>query len=212
MVATVLSDTAAQLQALVTDLCKDGSHCLVNFEELLEKTLQRVSDFDISICDDSSAMMPSLENSAVLLWNKTVLLKTKGTVPNATIAKLRHVAFKISIFSCSSSRDETALRKLILMGLKTSRAWIDCKQFDKAESILIMLNQMTQTLKSGLVERANRDSPNMDNQSGTTQDKPSLEEIALRFLPTGQRCTVDRIGRKKLCSVSTEPKIFFSGT
>ncbi|KAK7107797.1 testis-expressed protein 11-like [Littorina saxatilis] len=169
------SNAASDLQALVADICKEGSHLLPNFVDLLDSAVEKTFELSRGIGAENKSTNSALENAAVLLWNKTVVMKTKGVLANMTIAKLRHVAFKMVTFSCSSTNDEMSLRKQILMGMKTSRAWIDCQNFDYAEKVLDLVNQMTQTLHVMVVERI--------NQSGcSNEDRLAVEEDMLKIV------------------------------
>ncbi|KAK7493018.1 hypothetical protein BaRGS_00015748 [Batillaria attramentaria] len=139
---------------------------------MLDTALQKTSELTTGLCVENKSNQSALDNAAVELWNKTVLMKTKGCLPNAAIAKLRQACFRMVTFSCGASKDELALRKQIVMGMKTAKAWIDCQQFENAENVLELVNQMIQSLHSIVVEKTS------GQRSGTqcAEKRLSVEE------------------------------------
>ncbi|KAL4233631.1 Testis-expressed protein 11 [Mactra antiquata] len=69
--------------------------------------------------------LTELENMAVKLWNHSVALKTKG-VPGVSdgTAKMRHIAFWILELCGQKNDNEANQKRLIMMGLKSIRAWL----------------------------------------------------------------------------------------
>ncbi|XP_046374290.2 testis-expressed protein 11-like isoform X1 [Haliotis rufescens] len=96
-----------------------------------------------------------LETCGVSLWNHAVGLKTKGSLSTVTNAKLRHLSFMIVAFANQGVLDEDTLKKQIVMGMKTGRAWIDACQPEQAEIVLNISNQCAQKLHSIVIERKN---------------------------------------------------------
>ncbi|XP_041351715.1 testis-expressed protein 11-like [Gigantopelta aegis] len=168
-----------QLQGIINELCRDGSHQTGDWQGLLEKASSLIIDLqNVGLGMLNKTNCIKLENMAVTLWNYAVAMKTKGALSKLSNAKLRNVAFLMVTYANDGSVDEINLKKQIIMGMKTGRAWIDCCQPEAADRVLTITNKCAQHLHGIVVDRK--------NQSGGTDgidgEKLSIEKDMFKLL------------------------------
>ncbi|ESO99151.1 hypothetical protein LOTGIDRAFT_238840 [Lottia gigantea] len=112
--------------------------------DLIEKTTEIVGKFKTSIRDhEDSETTKTLEDSAVKLWNHVVPLKIQGSISNTSNAKLRNICFMIlnELNTGVYSSTDSMVKRQIIMGIKTARAWIECNELESAETVLNISHQ-----------------------------------------------------------------------
>ncbi|KAK7494605.1 hypothetical protein BaRGS_00014258 [Batillaria attramentaria] len=75
---------------------------------MLDTALQKTSELTTGLCVENKSNQSALDNTAVELWNKTVLMKTKGCLPNAAIAKCNLTQILFLIISSIDSTGSQA--------------------------------------------------------------------------------------------------------
>ncbi|NXL57953.1 TEX11 protein, partial [Chordeiles acutipennis] len=77
-----------------------------------------------------------VEEGAISLWNWTVTKHSTSLINDEQRAKLRFVACKLVYLSEGSDPPEGAIRRQILMSMKTGKGWIDIGKADLADGFL----------------------------------------------------------------------------
>ncbi|KAK3726438.1 hypothetical protein RRG08_005044 [Elysia crispata] len=161
-----------KLQDVLQELCLIDSELQENWAQLIENALTLVESLTQTLCVDVESRH-KLGKLAVNLWNKTVILKTKESIKKQLYGKLRHISFQVIAFLNESGGDIASLKKQVMMGLKTARAWIDVKEFQSAEKVLCILQKIIQRLQQSVVQMKNvAEAPEDEEKllSDTTKD------------------------------------------
>ncbi|WAR07490.1 TEX11-like protein [Mya arenaria] len=66
-------------------------------------------------CVQRSPKIPPLESQAVGLWNFSVTQKTKGSISNASNAKIRHIAFTVLELCGQGNENDASTKRLIMV-------------------------------------------------------------------------------------------------
>ncbi|RUS90716.1 hypothetical protein EGW08_001520, partial [Elysia chlorotica] len=143
-----------QLLDVLQELCQVDSELQENWTHLIESALTLAESLTQTLCVDVESRH-NLEKLAVQLWNKTVILKTKENIKKQLYGQLRHISFQVIAFLNESGGDPASLKKQVMMGLKTARAWIDVKEFLCAEHILHSVQEIIQRLQRSYVQIKN---------------------------------------------------------
>ncbi|KAK3585545.1 hypothetical protein CHS0354_022956 [Potamilus streckersoni] len=176
-----LSEAVATLTAILQDICRKEKtsspewHDQVQLADSITQTLQTLPQQH----RNSSGSLTALENASVSLWNLSVSLKTKGVLAAQSNAKLRNIAFLIVQFCTETDNRDITLKKKIMMGLKTGRAWIDCNCPDMAEKVLIATEEYIKHLQMSILERKNK---NPDNSADEEMQKLEAENELFKLL------------------------------
>ncbi|XP_046583412.1 testis-expressed protein 11-like [Haliotis rubra] len=151
-----MSNTAEEIIQIVDSILKKENTDDGVWLQWLDEALRLISNLHSDYLGGiEKTKCITLETNGVSLWNHAVGLKTKGCLSTVTNAKLRHLSFMIVAFANQGVKDEETLKKQIVMGMKTGRAWIDAHQPEQAEIVLNISNQCAQKLHSTVIERKN---------------------------------------------------------
>ncbi|XP_053398164.1 testis-expressed protein 11-like [Mercenaria mercenaria] len=150
-----LQSLLAQFKALTSEISKENAVSTSNWTDYLErgiKLCEALPNLE-SISPEQSTQLAEIENIAVGLWNQSVALKTKGMVSVIANAKIRHIAFWMLEFCGQRFENETSLRRQIMMGLKTGRAWLDGNIPDFADKVLSKSEKCIQRLQKLVIDK-----------------------------------------------------------
>ncbi|XP_046948440.1 testis-expressed protein 11 [Lynx rufus] len=113
--------------------------CFMDFKEIVEnlivrdnspsipEAIERLFNDIANINRDSMAEIQDaqVEEMAVNLWNWAVTKRVGSVISEEQKAKLRHVACKLVCMCEGSTASEDAIRRQILMNMKTGKGWVD---------------------------------------------------------------------------------------
>ncbi|XP_014936073.2 testis-expressed protein 11 isoform X1 [Acinonyx jubatus] len=93
----------------------------------IPEAIERLFNDIANINRDSMAEMQDaqVEEMAVNLWNWAVTKRVGSVISEEQKAKLRHVACKLVCMCEGSTASEDAIRRQILMNMKTGKGWVD---------------------------------------------------------------------------------------
>ncbi|XP_040323645.1 testis-expressed protein 11-like [Herpailurus yagouaroundi] len=93
----------------------------------IPEAIERLFNDIASINRDSMAEIQDaqVEEMAVNLWNWAVTKRVGSVISEEQKAKLRHVACKLVCMCEGSTASEDAIRRQILMNMKTGKGWVD---------------------------------------------------------------------------------------
>nr|XP_060497438.1 testis-expressed protein 11 [Panthera onca] len=93
----------------------------------IPETIERLFNDIANINRDSMAEIQDaqVEEMAVNLWNWAVTKRVGSVISEEQKAKLRHVACKLVCMCEVSTASEDAIRRQILMNMKTGKGWVD---------------------------------------------------------------------------------------
>ncbi|XP_052811299.1 testis-expressed protein 11-like [Mya arenaria] len=143
----------AQLKALCSEVTKDpsGESWVSSLDAGVQLCDTSLSDVNLCPTEHATAIT-ELESQAVGLWNFSVTQKTKGSISNASNAKIRHIAFTVLELCGQGNENDASTKRLIMMGLKTGRAWLDAGVPQMSEKVLSTTEKIIQRVRRGLVE------------------------------------------------------------
>ncbi|XP_077862518.1 testis-expressed protein 11-like [Saccoglossus kowalevskii] len=129
--------------------------------------------------------MREVQSCSVSLWNIAVTRKTGGTISNSLNAKLRHVASTLSFVASAGTSEEFILKRQIMMGIKSGRAWLDCSNPTMAENSLELALQCLERHQNQVIDAVNQGKlPNPD------KSKLELEKDFFRIYAFKAECGV----------------------
>ncbi|TRY97965.1 hypothetical protein DNTS_000294 [Danionella cerebrum] len=138
--------------------------------EVIENLFREIVTLDTSIKLHDS----QLEEIAIQLWNWAVTKRVGSAITEEQKAQVRHVACILLSSFGPANPSESIVRKLILMGIKTGRTWLDCKQTQLADPFLSMALSSLEILYGKLTSHGNPDDINTP--------KGDIEKDLLRVL------------------------------
>ncbi|XP_060556833.1 testis-expressed protein 11-like [Ruditapes philippinarum] len=177
-----LQSLVAQFKALATEISDENafSNCTSKWVDNLDRGIKLCEALPHleSINPGQSAQVSELETIALGLWNLSVALKTKGMVSAVSNAKIRHIAFWMLEFCGQCFENESNLKRLIMMGLKTGRAWLDGNVAEFAEKVLFKSEKCIQRLRKLVIDK---NAVNEDSES-SVKEKLEIEQDLFTLL------------------------------
>ncbi|XP_015264411.1 PREDICTED: testis-expressed sequence 11 protein [Gekko japonicus] len=116
-----------------------------------------------------------IEESAVNLWNWTVMRKMGPTISDLQRIKLRHIACKLMMFCEVSDPPEEMVRRQILMAMKTGKGWVDVGNLTLANEFLEIAMNSLEKLYAQLTKRST-------SEADTHIHKADVEKDVFRVL------------------------------
>ncbi|XP_066571221.1 testis-expressed protein 11 [Amia ocellicauda] len=122
-----------------------------NANDVIEKLFSEASCLDgVTLVTTSEAQV---EDCAIKLWNWAVTKHVGTAITEEQRAKVRHVACRLAYAYETKDPSEGAIRRQILMAIKTGRTWLDSKKPDLADVFFSLSVKSLEVLYSRLIAR-----------------------------------------------------------
>ncbi|MGH0170306.1 UNVERIFIED_CONTAM: hypothetical protein FKN15_058582 [Acipenser sinensis] len=144
---------------------------LGNVDEIIDKLFSEVSCLDSQ--NAVKIQEPQVEESAINLWNWAVTEHVGSAINGEQRAKVRHVACRLAYACETSDPKEGAIRRQILMAIKTGRSWLDTKKPASADVFFSLAVKNLELLYGRLKTRS-------DGQSDLNIPKGDVEKDLFR--------------------------------
>ncbi|KAK6480306.1 testis-expressed protein 11-like [Huso huso] len=142
-----------------------------NVDEIIDKLFSEVSCLDSQ--NAVKIQEPQVEESAINLWNWAVTEHVGSAINGEQRAKVRHVACRLAYACETSDSKEGAIRRQILMAIKTGRSWLDTKKPASADVFFCLAVKNMELLYGRLKTRS-------DGQSDLNIPKGDVEKDLFR--------------------------------
>ncbi|MGH0164375.1 UNVERIFIED_CONTAM: hypothetical protein FKN15_061509 [Acipenser sinensis] len=144
---------------------------LGNVDEIIDKLFSEVSCLDSQ--NAVKIQEPQVEESAINLWNWAVTEHVGSAINGEQRAKVRHVACRLAYACETTDPKEGAIRRQILMAIKTGRSWLDTKKPASADVFFSLAVKNLELLYGRLKTRS-------DGQSDLNIPKGDVEKDLFR--------------------------------
>ncbi|XP_019503517.1 PREDICTED: testis-expressed sequence 11 protein [Hipposideros armiger] len=111
-----------------------------------------------------------VEEMAVNLWNWAVTKRIDSVINDDEKAKLRHVACRLVCMCESSTASEEAIRRQILMTMKTGKTWVDIGNPTMADEFLLVAMSGLEQLYDNIMQKSSTDAHLMMQKSAVERD------------------------------------------
>ncbi|XP_077163537.1 testis-expressed protein 11 isoform X2 [Paroedura picta] len=160
-----------EMQELIQELMKKETQC--NISEVIENLFNEIENMNQESGNESQKSQ--IEESAVNLWNWTVMRKMGPTISDLQRIKLRHIACKLMMFCEVSNPPEEMMQRQILMAMKTGKGWVD-------EGNLTLANEFLEIAMNSLEKFYAQLTKKSTSEADTHMHKADVEKDVFKVL------------------------------
>ncbi|XP_015207083.2 testis-expressed protein 11 isoform X1 [Lepisosteus oculatus] len=142
-------------------------------ERLIDRLFGEAARLDGELAGE--VPQPQAEEHAIKLWNWAVTKHVGSAITEEQRAKVRHVACRLAYAYETKDLSEGAIRRQILMAIKTGRTWLDSRKPTLADTFFSLAVKSLEVLYSRLTARG-------DAKSDLNIPKTDVEKDLFRVL------------------------------